>query len=224
MARDKPPGTVLNVSQGRIHDPTQKAVRIPCTCEKCNGGWMKDLEDRVRPYAGPMMSGIALPLDAEQQATIAAWAVKTAMVWEHLDGGSAFYTDAERVRLRESLTIPEWTMIWLARYVGRNYVFQESAHLLTSKQASPSGFSATTLYGRLAIQILTVRVPPGETRIPVAQGRRGPWIDTLVQIWPVEHAVVDWPPCLTVGADLAFVDFAHRWQPNRVAADPLAYR
>jgi hypothetical protein len=50
-------------------------------CRGCNNGWMADLETRVRPILGPMMtSSINLPLSIDEQDSLALWAAKTLMV------------------------------------------------------------------------------------------------------------------------------------------------
>lgn len=50
-------------------------------CEECNTGWMANLETRVDPILGPMMtSPISVPLSVDEQETLAFWAAKTLMV------------------------------------------------------------------------------------------------------------------------------------------------
>jgi hypothetical protein len=55
---------------------------MKCVCSQCNNGWMHDLEQRSIPVLGAMLHDIATPLDSEQQATLALWSLKTAIVVE----------------------------------------------------------------------------------------------------------------------------------------------
>jgi len=47
-------------------------------CRKCNGGWMSQLEDAVRPVLEPMLHGrVPVTLSVAEQRTLAFWATKT---------------------------------------------------------------------------------------------------------------------------------------------------
>lgn len=57
------------------------------------------------------MQDLSVPIDASQQSTLTAWALKTAMVFDSVNtrDRSLFYTRSERENLRLSSTIPEVT-------------------------------------------------------------------------------------------------------------------
>ena len=56
-------------------------------CKRCNNGWMSRLEERAIPLLKPMLDGRAVTLGFWDQATLAAWAVKTclALQWARHD-------------------------------------------------------------------------------------------------------------------------------------------
>jgi len=49
-------------------------------CASCNNGWMSDLEGRAKPMLETMLEGRGRALHQEGQRTLAAWALKTAIM------------------------------------------------------------------------------------------------------------------------------------------------
>ena len=151
------------------------------------------------------------------------------MVWEHLTPAERpiFYSGQDRTGLRESQAIPTWTSIWLARYSGRNQLFSEANDLRTAASVDVPvlhGFATTIAYAYLAIQILSVRRPEGETRTPIIHSNPGPWEEGTVQIWPPRDNA-QWPPSVTMGRDFPFVKFVHRFRLGETVTtlDAAAY-
>jgi hypothetical protein len=62
--------------------PFQQKVKVVCV--KCNTGWMSDLEGKVKPILMPMLLGQRQEVRAQTQKLLAFWAVKTALVIDHL--------------------------------------------------------------------------------------------------------------------------------------------
>lgn len=77
--------------EGVLREWTTKQLdlKVRRVCEDCNTGWMHDLEEDCRPLLTNMIQGVDLPitLDQEQQALLALWATKTAMMVDFLDSG-----------------------------------------------------------------------------------------------------------------------------------------
>jgi len=49
-------------------------------CAACNSGWMRQLDERVRPFVIPMAHGVLTSLDRSQTNAFRTWATKTALV------------------------------------------------------------------------------------------------------------------------------------------------
>jgi len=167
---------------------------------------MHDLENLNIPIIGCLMEDIAMSLDAQQQATVARWAIKTAMVQDaiYTRTRSLFYNESERIAVKADSALPSDTIVWLGRsslrtlsmdgfdlgldFCGRNDEVPEPARSCVS----------TFVVGHLAIQILSIHVPekysgrPWEVRCPVA----GPWDQLLIPIWPINIPAINWPPSL----------------------------
>ena len=52
-------------------------TRLREVCRECNGGWMSEMEKSVKPFLGPMVRGMSVLLNNDNQDLLAAWLVKT---------------------------------------------------------------------------------------------------------------------------------------------------
>jgi hypothetical protein len=200
-----------------------KEVKVKTVCKPCNGTWMSALEDMNIPLIGPRMDDRSAFLDGAEQWAISAWAVKTAMV---LDSATMrvkplFYTQQERDDIRLSSKIPPSTVVWLARYIGRNTIgcgSLETKH--RSILGAYHGRISTFILGSLALQVMTVHVPlahddrHGTPRVDPAPG---PWDEILITSWPLRRRIY-WPPILAFDDSNTILNrnrLADRWQGGR---------
>jgi hypothetical protein len=54
--------------------------KVRRVCHGCNGGWMSDLENQAKPILAPMINRETLFLGPTEQAVLARWLYKTALV------------------------------------------------------------------------------------------------------------------------------------------------
>jgi hypothetical protein len=194
------------------------AFKAQCVCGDRNNGWMSNLEAANQPLIGSLMQDIAMPLDLTQQETIARWAVKTAMVmeWVTRQRREFFYTRTECAELRISSQLPRNTFVWLGRNTGR-YSFTSFATDVWDGEpvaaGTTHGYVNTFIVGRLAIQVLTFRIPAEYRDRPVNIHPSGkPWERFLLTIWPIQ-STVSWPPELAFGENetLGLDALRQRW-------------
>lgn len=76
----------------RIVYPEFRGQRVPVTdvtvrvaCAACNGGWMSQLEGRSKPLLTSLTAGAPVQLDTVALGTLAAWAFKTAAMFQFHD-------------------------------------------------------------------------------------------------------------------------------------------
>lgn len=156
---------------------------------------MSHLEVKAKSIVTPMIQSVAsVALDPSSQATVAAWAIKTAMVSEFLkDQSQRYFTQAER-RSFMSNPSPEsvgGAHVWLACYLGG----REKLHGLTAgltRAEGVAGHITTMAIGNFACQVLVDRTTAGHSGVTGMQ--MGPWDELLMQIWPPRAPVVKWPP------------------------------
>ena len=180
---------------------------------------MSDLEGHAKPIVGPLLNDVSFSLDSSQQAVLARWSVKTAMVFEATDRSRDwFYSDADRQGVSGSV-LPARTWVWIGRYVQSNILCSEARklheHTPRSKNPFVGGHAITLVIRRLVIQVLTVRLKPefaaaGQVALNV---KRGPWESLLSQIWPTETARVKWPPGMSFDdSGISFPELSGRFR------------
>jgi hypothetical protein len=146
------------------------------------------------------MNDISVPLNGWHQHLIALWTIKTAMVFEcTVPARERFYSQADRDHLLTAFSPPADTSMWLGRFERSNLSFIQAMRLFGTvpKDNAPlgEGYVVTFALARLAIQVLTVRRKPAHLSSRVALAvRPGAWGRKLSQIWPIESAMMHWPP------------------------------
>jgi hypothetical protein len=167
------------------------AITVKYVCDSnCNNTWMADLEHRAKPYLLAMMRGLSITLDTAAQTLVAAWALKTAMVFECTNPTKNwFFLDEERRSLRVTRVPGLGLLIWLGRSSQTGWSFGMANRLSHSEPDTSvfsEGYVNTFAMNHLVIQLLTLRRKPefqsvGRVRF---SGNPGPWTDGMVQIWP----------------------------------------
>ena len=226
-----PPKTISGFIGRHKNLKFKREFTVRCVCQKrCNNGWMSDLETASTPILGALIVDKSMFLDPPQQWTIAAWAVKTAMVLDTalrpIGGRSfTFYSEIECHHLRESWEIPVRTMIWLGRFLG-NALGAWSSELLGTFPDDATKYpmrASTLVMGSLAIQVLSARAPAKYNRATVGINPvQGPWNEILVTAWPSVHRIY-WPPILAFDESKTIIDIQQlpaRWR--RELSGPLA--
>lgn len=95
------------------------STTVTVVCQACNNGWMADLEQRAKPMLEPMLQGRGRQLHAGGQRTLAAWALKTAMMIEHTHGAVQHVIPREDYAdLMKRLEPSARVLIWMAAYGG----------------------------------------------------------------------------------------------------------
>lgn len=99
-------------------------ITVRCVCDRCNNGWMSQLENQIKPLVGSLMADISLTLNRDQQNILAIWGLKTAMVMDATKGKETTrcYQRKDRSNLKDQSVIPRMTMVWLGRFEGTGLV------------------------------------------------------------------------------------------------------
>lgn len=196
-------------------------------CADCNSGWMSELEQKVKPFLGPMLvHERSVDLDAKQQRDLARWAVIKILL---LELSIRQQHPGRRTRLGYTASGPElaWlyvnpdppprSRVWLGAFdaKGEVTVTTMSKQFGTpgaSGQQDPLPSHVTTMtVGYVLFQAFTVdyvladahSVPQFDDKPPA------PLDQALPRIWPIEQPVVHWPPNPYV--DQGSLDRVRRW-------------
>ena len=174
---------------------------------------MSRLENRVRPFLAPLLTGKPGTLDIDAQTAISTWAVKTAMVLEGMDADQKRgYSQLQRERLRLRASIPWRTSIWLAACADANLFMSTKNRHMGATPNDISGITVTMAFSAVVLQVLTMRVPQsvGPNTLVNTDVRRGPWGEATIQIWPPRDAA-GWPPSLGLNGEIGLNLFAERF-------------
>lgn len=194
-------------------------VTVNCVCKPCNEGWMQRLELSVMPIlSGPIRGENAGSLNQSQQTAIAAWAYKTAMVFEfagHTD--EPYYTAEERQRLMATVIAPpRYLTVSIATYEGATYCTAFHHFVGYDVPGHPTvktmiGHSTTITLGRFAVQVFGLRAD-GDTgsvfQMPI-RTIDGGWNRFVTGIWPNPRPSASWP--VQQLTDRQLVLFMNRW-------------
>lgn len=193
-------------------------VTVRSICSECNNGWMSKLENDVRPTFDLLLSERRGALNVQEMHAVAAWVLKSSMVFESIDRGSPdFYTPAERAGLRKFLAIPEYTWIWVAGVRDFGAIYTDAHRLSTGRNSTDTEALLTTFaFGNFAAQILTLRPnsPDQDRDLITFETREGPWDDIQVRVWPHNVSGARWPKAMGLGGSAGVERWAKRFSPS----------
>jgi uncharacterized protein YndB with AHSA1/START domain len=180
------------------------AIKPIVVCASCNNGWMSVLEKSASRLITPMIFGQSIALEVADLGVVAAWAMKTALIFEFVgEDGSQDDTTAsahDRSLFRQSRRPLTTSRVWMARYCGSRPMYMARSTLLTydlddpTSIPAPHGLLVTLAYGQLALRVGLVRSAPTlPTRFAVAEpsGCSAIWPATSQLTWPAADAIDD---------------------------------
>lgn len=192
--------------------PTDITVKV--LCKDCNNNILSARERAIKGVLSSMIAGEAMSLDHETLVRVAAWATKTAMMFEFNDPGTAAFSPQQRRALRAGEKPPEDTDVWMGRYSGEQtfrtlhsgYAIEEvpEGTSIPSTLASLEpvgevwgriGFTRLAV-GSLALFIASTNPPPERAALTGAFPTLG---EGWVRIWPNTPQRVELPLVLGVG-------------------------
>jgi hypothetical protein len=167
-------------------------LKTNAVCERCNNGWLSDLEASACELAGPLVIGEPALLATGDQRVLATWCYKTALLMQMLrPKASHVIPPARFTELCDLGRPPTDARVWLASRQGGNAMHEglNEINIAGSRLKIPGFFSLLAL-GRLVI-LVAGRLTPGPERI-----RIGSDVDPriTVQIWPTSCRPSKWPP------------------------------
>ncbi len=166
-------------------------IKVGGICVECNSGWMSRLESEVKPLLLPLLEGKEVQLSVMTQRVIATWAIKTVMVLEFSSASSRpkYFSQKEREALCSHQIIPGSTAVFLAGYQGQ-HPFRGSEHPVEFYDGKQhfTGYSSTTVFRFLVVQVFSYRAEGGQRLFRVAD-----FPQAEIQVWPAKEQVI-WPP------------------------------
>jgi hypothetical protein len=166
-------------------DQPANSMTAKVVCASCNNGWMSDLEGAAKPMLEPMLGDHGRLLHQGGQETLAAWALKTAMMVDQTNTPRRRVIGPDEYRhLHENGRPSSRIRIWLASYTGRSYITLGGTWGIDAdKDASDPDrgqrdmWAATILMGAGVFQIFGTHITPLLDDVDAG----APWVH---RIWP----------------------------------------
>ncbi len=162
-------------------------------CKPCNNGWMSDLEGAAKPLLTPMLTGRSIVLSPSDQATIALWAVKTALMHQWTNPSGRSIPDVFYHAVYATRRPPVGTGVYLGRAPQNRPVAAYSHGALgigePRQDSLPDTYRIALLAGDLVIDIAGY-LDPDRGRNPGVSRSDQKFVRT---VWPVS-GTVRWPP------------------------------
>lgn len=187
---------VRNGAQHGRGPSRSRTLRI--ACGKCNGGWMKDINERAKPALIRLARGEWWYLSPYERQSLAAWATLFTMSYEHADLATMATVPAERLRFSIDHHPPAHWAVGIARYDGDKYYEDSVQHTAFMLDEPVMNIQTTTiLFGNLILHTYSSR----KAIFPQWWNRFG-----MEKIWPLGYFPV--LPPRTLG-DANFISLAH---------------
>ncbi len=167
-------------------------------CVPCNTGWMEELENWAECWLTKPIRGERRVLRYWRQACAAAWAVKTAMVWESVEPEHRVIPLDILRSFRQLQSPSRRQQVWIGHYSGTEpHPFRRTGGFVIGSMPEGSGdpeyahaYLVALGVGDLAFvvfgHLLPMRLP--DFAFPQHLGSK------IIQIWPPMQEVVTWPP------------------------------
>src|SRR5260221_10532881 len=109
------PGGLTPVTVRRKKQGQASTKRVRVVCERCNNGWLSQLETRTKPLLFRLIRAERVVLGSDEQSLLAVWAAKTIMTAEFVERDKVAIPQTNRTSLMQTLSPPNagW-WIWIA--------------------------------------------------------------------------------------------------------------
>jgi hypothetical protein len=195
--------TFRYTGDGQVHRGQAIAftLTIPNVCQRCNGRWMRRIENRVIPVAEPMIFGMQpAQLSSAAQQTIASWAYLRALVLQYASDPTGLppwrYHEIYRRRGRPLTT----SFIWIGAlrnpdpsgsyFGGMSLDFGNVPFI---GQTEPEAYVATMAVGNLVMRVLLYS-PLLQRAGHLGRVDNGPFGPSLAPVWLPNPGGSQWPP------------------------------
>jgi hypothetical protein len=124
-------------------------------CERCNNGWMNDLDLAVQPLVNAITDGADVAVSAEQRRLLATWTCKIALVMYAGTGDTTLPPDFFRTFASRPAPLPDVLVLLAVQAEIEGETRQTAAPLYGSPDAwdDAAAFAATFRIQHLVIQV-----------------------------------------------------------------------
>jgi hypothetical protein len=191
-------------------------VKIKVVCDRCNNGWMSDLEGEAKATAANMMLyGSPVSLLPIGIASLAAFAFKGAVIATFMHPNrEPFHSVTDRHRFAEERALPAGFQVWISSLTQQRGAFKSYFHETLPESRYNFKLDVFTFAaGFFALQAVTFKWGTRHDRrhkVPLFLTQNPIFDDIAVPLWPNDGLPVVWPPRKHL-PETSFEDFVTRW-------------
>jgi hypothetical protein len=191
-------------------------------CEPCNNTWMSDIESQAKPVLSQFILGEAQAMSQSQADSIALFAFKSAVIFDHIrfDHAPPFFSRSARRGFRKERAIPATVRMFLGGYLPRG----KGEVLSCYHEGALSSTDQIVLYvctyaaGHLVFQVVGQK-QRGFTTVSLQPRTLGSF---GVEFWPwVAGGIAAWPPPSVLQNAQQFDSFSSRWRNLIATTGPV---
>lgn len=158
-------------------------------CGSCNGGWLRELEERVRPLMAKFAADTPVTISREKQCDVALWAVAATLIAMAQDPLATDFAAPEIAHdVYRDRRPPESMNVWLGgNSHGEMGWFGSHSLTLPGHPEQSEAWGASISFGYAMVHMVFHGLPQQRMRL------RGRALRTLRRIWQPRDAV-RWPP------------------------------
>jgi hypothetical protein len=191
------------------HEWTKKPFteKTHFVCERCNGGWMSDLESASKPVLSKPIRHEPTALSPVAQMTAATWAFKTCLVFSGSMGSDPVVPLAHFRHLRAWAPPPQQVSVWIGSHArvrqdATSSVFIQRPLSLRPMDDKLGPDDAFGYLFFLAIGGLSFLVVGHRYLNRTEVTYEGSFDEAIDQIWPEPSGNLVWPPRLMMDQEL----------------------
>jgi hypothetical protein len=148
-------------------DQPANSMTANAVCAACNNGWMSRLEQAAQPILESMLGGRGRVLHQSGQRTLAAWALKTAMMIDRTNAAVRRVIATQEYQHLHQVGEPSGQIkIWLASYhgdaltMGRTWGLDANRDVADPDRGQRDMWGATVVFGAGVFQLFGTRLAP----------------------------------------------------------------
>lgn len=164
-------------------------------CERCNSGWMSDVEELTKELVLPMLRNEEVYLGKEEQLCLATWGYLKILVLERVDRQHSIlpmdrYRGLYAHLSNGVMSLPRSATVFLAAHSGHAVDGGYTHHVIVNRSdLSQPFFMATFTLRQVVLQVFDYLASP---TVGVVPERAASLAGRDIQIWPVIESEVRW--------------------------------
>jgi hypothetical protein len=183
----------------KIWDAPIFSATLKDVCQKCNNGWMSQIEAEAKTYAEPLIAGEeGHIIDVDAQWALSRWTYLKVLLFERIDKRQRLLSERRYREMYESSLgepgLPGNMSVFIAAHEGQRHGQYAHRLLADAKTGKPELFIGTITIRHLVVQVIEDIANDGEVKTFQHDKRiRG----HEERIWPFRKPF-EWPPGLAL--------------------------